>query len=350
MLINRYLIRKYKNLDYVVSSATLTAFSFGVRNMSNIEECVKYLVDREKSRELNCAYTVSTWADIWFDSFKKQNLRDSSIDKYKRTIKHIKALFGDMLIANLDVLECQQKFNSIDKPSVKDDCCALLNEMLIKAVKCRYIDFNVMDAIEYKKHKKKKGQAFTREQEERFVQACQSNYRGVALLVALYCGLRRGELLGLTTDDIHLEERYISINKQFQNGKIVPPKTDSGIRNVPILDNLYPYLKDMDLSKHERLFPIKEHALREHFQNALKASGLYGQGFTLHSLRHTFITRCAENKVSSAVAQKWAGHSSADMTQNVYTHVNEDFEKEEIAKFNKGVNDTYNQEKKTIRE
>lgn len=232
----------------------------------------------------------------------------------------------------------------------KDDCCALLNEMLIKAVKCRYIDFNVMDAIEYKKHKKKKGQAFTREQEERFVQACQSNYRGVALLVALYCGLRRGELLGLTTDDIHLEERYISINKQFQNGKIVPPKTDSGIRNVPILDNLYPYLKDMDLSKHERLFPIKEHALREHFQNALKASGLYGQGFTLHSLRHTFITRCAENKVSSAVAQKWAGHSSADMTQNVYTHVNEDFEKEEIAKFNKGVNDTYNQEKKTIRE
>ena len=98
------------------------------------------------------------------------------------------------------------------------------------------------------------------------------------------------------------------------------------------------------------LLVLKEHALREHFQNALKASGLYGQGFTLHSLRHTFITRCAENKVSSAVAQKWAGHSSADMTQNVYTHVNEDFEKEEIAKFNKGVNDTYNQEKKTIRE
>ena len=37
------------------------------------------------------------------------------------------------------------------------------------------------------------------------------------------------------------------------------------------------------------------------------------------------------------------------MTENVYTHVNEDFEKEEIAKLNKGVNDTINQEKENIR-
>ena len=316
--------------------------------MSQIEDNVKYLVEREKSRELHCAYTVSAWADIWLKTFKAQNLRDSSIDKYKRTIKHIKTLFGDMPIANLDVVECQQKFNSIDKPSVKDDCFALLNEMLDKAVKCRYIDFNPLGAVEIKKHKKKQGKAFTREQEERFVQACQSNYRGVALLVALYCGLRRGELLALTTDDIHLKERYISINKQFQDGKFVPPKTSAGYRNVPILDNLYPYLENLDLTTHERLFPIKEHAIREHFQNALKDSGLWGQDFTLHSLRHTFTTRCAENNIAIKVTQKWVGHSTTDMTQNVYTHVNDDFEKEEIAKFNKGVNDTINQVKKAV--
>ena len=157
-------------------------------------------------------------------------------------------------------------------------------------------------------------------------------------------------LLRNTPDDIHIEERYIVVNKQMQEGKTVPPKTEAGIRNVPILDNLYPYLKDIDFSKHDRLFPIKEHALREHFQNALKASGLDGMGFTIHSLRHTYATRCAENDVSCYVTQKWVGHSTPDMTQSVYTHVNEDFEKEEIAKFNKGVNDTYNQEKKTIRE
>lgn len=73
-------------------------------------------------------------------------------------------------------------------------------------------------------------------------------------------------------------------------------------------------------------------------------------GFTIHSLRHTYATRCAENNVSRVVTQKWIGHSTVDMTESVYTHVNNDFEKDEIEKFNKGVNDTYNQEKKTIRE
>lgn len=316
--------------------------------MSQIEENVKYLVEREKSRESHCTYTVSAWADIWLKTFKEPNLRKTSIEKYKRTIKHIKARFGDMQIANIDVVECQAIFNGIDKPSVKDDCFSLLKEMLNKAVICRYIDFNPLNAVEIKKHKKKHGKAFTREQEERFVVACETNYRGLALVIGLYCGLRRGEILALTTDDIHLDERYIVINKQMQNGEVVPPKTDSGIRKVPIIDVLYPYLKDIDFSKHERLFPIKEHAILEHFHNALKASGLNDMGFTLHTLRHTYTTRCAENDVSCYVTQKWVGHSTPDMTQNVYTHVNEDFEKEEIAKFNKGVNDTINQVKKAV--
>ena len=256
--------------------------------MSQIEEKIDYLVEREKSRDIRCPYDVSTWADIWLKTFKAQNLRDTSIDKYKRTIKHIKALFGNMLIANLDVVDCQTIFNGIDKPSVKDDCYSLLNEMLNKAVKCRYIDFNPLGAIEIRKHKKKHGKAFTREQEACFDEACKTNYRGLAFLICLYCGLRRGELLALTTDDINLKEGYIVVNKQMQEGKTVPPKTEAGIRNVPILGNLYPYLKDIDFSKHDRLFPIKEHALREHFQNALKASGLDGMGFTIHSLRHTY--------------------------------------------------------------
>ena len=118
--------------------------------MSQMEQYVQYLFEREKSRELHCTYTVSTWADKWLNAFKKQNLRDSSIDKYKRTIKHIKALFGDMQIANLEVVECQEIFNSIDKPSVKDDCFAVLNEMLDKAVICRWIEAKPFVASEIK--------------------------------------------------------------------------------------------------------------------------------------------------------------------------------------------------------
>lgn len=79
----------------------------------------------------------------------------------------------------------------------------------------------------------------------------------------------------------------------MQNGEVVPPKTDSGNRNVPIIDVLYPYLKDIDFSKHERLFPIKEHAILEHFHNALKASGLNDMGFYIaHTPTHLYNEMC----------------------------------------------------------
>lgn len=51
--------------------------------------------------------------------------------------------------------------------------------------------------------------------------------------------------------------------------------------------------------------------------------------FTLHSIRHTYVTRCAENNVNCVVAKK-GGHSTADKTEKVYTHVNYVREKEKL--------------------
>ena len=60
------------------------------------------------------------------------------------------------------------------------------------------------------------------------------------------------------------------------------------------------------------------------------------EGISIHSLRHTFATRCAEAGITAKMVQHWLGHSTLDMTLNIYTHVNADFERKETAKF-----DTY---------
>lgn len=313
--------------------------------MQDLNAKVDYLVEREKQRECRCSFTVAEWAVKWLQIFKKNNLRTSSFDKYSRTVKHIIEHFGDLSVSDFDILEGQMRLNSITSPSVKDDCYSLLFEMFNKAVVLRYVEFNPIKAIEHKKHKKEHGKALTREQEVRFVKACESNYRGLAFLFCLFCGLRRGEVLALTADDIRIDEKHIIVTKQFQNGEITEPKTVSGIREVPIQDRFLHYLSNVELPKQGRIFPIKEHALLEHFHNALKSCGLYGQGYTIHSLRHTFATRCAESGVALHITQKWLGHATADMTENVYTHANRDFERIEIEKLNKGVFDTYNQEK-----
>lgn len=301
------------------------------------EQQIDFLYNQAQLTYVPCSYTVAEWSIEWLTSFKSEVLRSSSKEKYQRTIKHIIKNFGHLSASNFNSLQAQKIFNSIKQPSIKDDCYTLLYEMFKKATKLRYCPFNPIDTIEIKKHKKQHGKALTRSQETALVNACQTNYRGLAFLICLYCGLRRGELLAINYEDIDLEKRTIAINKQFQNGKIVPPKTEASIRLVPILDVLLPYIEKLDLTKTGRLFPITETTIREHFQQALKVAGLDGQGITLHSLRHTFATRCAENNTPIHITQKLVGHSTADMTTNVYTHANSDVVKIEIEKLNKGV-------------
>ena len=306
------------------------------KKVSNTEK-IDYLYNQAQQLFVPCTFNVAEWSKEWLTSFKSENLRTSSMEKYQRTIKHINKNFGHLSVSNFDILQAQKILNSIKQPSIKDDCYSLLFEMFKKATKLRYCPFNPMEVIEIKKHKKQHVKALTRSQETALVNACKTNYRGLAILTCLYCGLRRGELLAINYEDIDIERRTITINKQYQNGKIVPPKTEAGIRLVPILDKLLPYLKELDLSQTGRVFPISETTIREHFQKALQDAGLKGQGITLHSLRHTFITRCAENNTSRHITQKLVGHSTADMTTEVYTHANSDFEQLEIDKLNKGV-------------
>lgn len=72
-----------------------------------------------------------------------------------------------------------------------------------------------------------------------------------------------------------------------------------------------------------------DHVDRE-FNKIVKA--LKFEKITLHSLRHTFATNCVESGVDMTVLQKWLGHKSITMTIDRYTHISEDYKKQEQAK------------------
>lgn len=302
--------------------------------IEDLENKLNALYELLLSKPKKCEYTVEEWAEKWLTTFMPGKIRTTTYERYGRIIRNINKVFGDMLISDFDVIEAQRRLNTIESPATKDDCYALLMEMFEKAARIRLIDYNPIKALEITKHQKKHGKAFSTAQEQAFITACESNKRGLAFIICIYTGLRRGELLALTAEDINLDERTVFVSKQYIDGRITEPKTASSIRKVPIFDNLYKFLVSADLPKTGRLFQIKQHALREHFQNVLKEAGLNGQGFTIHSLRHTFITRCAEMGIARHIVQRWAGHATPDMTESVYTHINTDFEQRQIALYN----------------
>jgi hypothetical protein len=70
---------------------------------------------------------------------------------------------------------------------------------------------------------------------------------------------------------------------------------------------------------------------RRDFQPLLERAGLADEGFTFHSLRHTFATTLAAKGVHPSTAQKMLGHSDIRMTLAIYTHATDDMQDAAIA-------------------
>lgn len=151
---------------------------------------------------------------------------------------------------------------------------------------------------------------------------------------ALYTGCRKGELLALTWDDVHVDEGYISVNKSayFENGKprLKSTKTKSGVRDVPILKAL----KSKIVPGKGYVFKgrdggmLTEKAIRIRWDKYVKATGI---SCTVHQLRHAYATLLYESEIPVLDAQLLLGHANASTTQDIYTHIRNS-RKDEIRK------------------
>lgn len=156
----------------------------------------------------------------------------------------------------------------------------------------------------------------------------------------LYTGIRRGEALALTYEDIDFDKLTICINKSLAYNKAVPylktPKTKSGERSIPLLDPLKILLKNSDKrsglifeSSQGGFMPDAQY--QRHWE---KYQRLTGVSCTAHQLRHAFATIIFEAGVSSKDAQHLLGHADISTTNNIYTHIREQKQKDTAQKIN----------------
>ncbi len=164
-------------------------------------------------------------------------------------------------------------------------------------------------------------------------------YRSMILL-ACWCGLRYGELAGLTRSDIDLADETITIRRQLQetdNGVISwgPPKTDAGKRSVAVPPHLLPliaeHLDTISPDPDQLLFPSPEgtplrnsNFNRRIWRPAVDAVGLVG--FHFHDLRHTGNTLAAQTGASTKELMARMGHASPRAAL-IYQHATKDRDK-----------------------
>jgi integrase len=154
------------------------------------------------------------------------------------------------------------------------------------------------------------------------VEAITPRYRA-AVLIAAWCGLRRGEIVGLLVEDVDLVEHTITVRRNRIEPLAAPseaidadPKSAAGKRAVAVPPHLLPVLR-VHLEQYAgpvRLFvsvdgsPLRGNTLYQAFVRARRKVGR--EDLTIHDLRHTGATLAAQTGASLADLMKRLGHSS----------------------------------------
>lgn len=151
----------------------------------------------------------------------------------------------------------------------------------------------------------------------------------LAALIMLYAGLRSGEAIALTMDDIDLDAGIIHVTKavryEHNHPTIVRPKTAAGIRDVPIFAALRPYLTSRIgriITPDGKLMTRCQFlcALESYNRELSKAAG-HPIRIRAHDFRHTYCTMLRDAGVDIKQAMRWMGHADEKMILRIYDHL-----------------------------
>jgi integrase len=154
--------------------------------------------------------------------------------------------------------------------------------------------------------------------------------------VALGTGLRLGELRALRWRDVDRDRRLIRIERSYSRRDVKRPKSEAGVRAVPLFESVDRALQELAARAVERgryapdelvLATVRGTPLHESNLNrriwrpALERAGLASLGYRFHDLRHTCVSRLVAAGADVKLVQAVAGHASPLITLKRYSHL-----------------------------
>lgn len=312
--------------------------------------------------------TVGAWMDVWVKEYTV-NLKDTTLKSYKDNIElHIKPGLGAIRIDKLTPTMIQRFYNKmlrngrcfaegrkIDKdtekglsPKTIKNIHNVLHKALNQATKPPHslIKYNPSDSVELPKVPQREMSVLTEDEVSALLQSLEGDWHYPMFYVDLFCGLRRGELLGLQWKNISFEKGTITVTGQVQRERvkggilrIVPLKNDKP-RTIYPPQSVFTVLKDhraMQEALKDQVIAdggtwedtgavfsngkggwLEGSAVYRSLKRHLKKAGI--SSVRLHDLRHTYATASIAEGVDIKTLQESLGHHDPGFTLKFYGH------------------------------
>lgn len=271
---------------------------------------------QRKKREPKKIPLFGDYAANWAEKYKKPNLKPSSYETFLFALKAAVKALGDKPLDSITSDDLQDLFLGMGATRKRDICAVYVGQLFRHAIKTGEIKRDPMSVVQLSKREAEKRPALTPEQQARFLEATAASPNALLFRFLLATGLRIGESLALTQEDVDRRAATVTVNKDivFIGGKAIvqTPKSKAAFRTVPVPRDLCSELP----TEGERIFPQTYNAVQQCCKGYQKKLGFR---VSPHILRHTYATRLEEAGIPPKIKQYLMGHASLDMTQSVYT-------------------------------
>jgi integrase len=292
--------------------------------------------------------------DAWLGQMREQVSRgERSPNTWARREecirRHMRPAFGSIECRRLTVQDVDHYLSSLNgSPATRANHRSMLRRALNLGLRWEWVERNVVTHSEPIPTRPRDIRALSLEDAQGLLNSLKESPLHSVFVVALFTGLRAGELAGLRVEDLDLAAGTARIHQQVRRNpltkglEVAPLKTYASASRLDLIPDVVAVLQEQVGERTEGYVwesapgePYWPTSITHGFTLALTRAGL--PHVRLHDLRHYFISFLPQLDVHPAVAQKLARHAAFGTTMNVYTSVEDGLKKQAMGRLHEAL-------------
>lgn len=289
---------------------------------------------------------LSDYLISWLDETHKHQIAHSTWKRYRTlAVHHINPVIGKIALRKIVPNDIQLVLTTMreggQSPRSQQQARALLSVALGEAENNEYIPSNPVKKVRIPVNKNREIEPLSVDEVKRLLETYRDTPSSARLHIALLCGLRQGEALGLRWQDIDFENGVLEVRNQIQmidgNLQLTGLKTERSRRSLVLTSGSLESLKNhreiidqmkclygIDWQENDLVFPSADGSPKQatidfnDWKRALRLCGIKPR--RLHDARHTAATLMYGQGVGIEVISRALGHSSSAITSKLYVH------------------------------